>query len=286
MRILIVLIFLASGCTSYRVQQSALVPAATLPPLPASAPAAVDVYLEDSTVTFVSEPERAPDSDAGLWITRHMLQAAATFHPNDYVGIRVLTPVGLQQGAMRAAPTTLQRPDKRVTGGGAGVTLSVPWFGGSQQMHFTGELHLLSIPTRAIATCEFNCTGASPERITHHRRFVEQAVLGVDYVVELRDGVRLALRAATRSHPTNHETISNGTGNAEVSPGPAYAIVGTSLEVQLSEWLSVTPSVQWPVTHSPVVYGPIISVGLRGTIPREPRPAAGRFGYGDSRVSK
>lgn len=279
MPLILFIAFMVSGCTSYRVQQSALVPAATLPALPASQPAVADVYIEDSTVTFVSEPERAPSSDAGLWVTRHLLQVAASAHITDYLAIRMLAPVGLAQGAMRTAPTLLARPDKPVTGGGGGVTLSLPFGGGSQQLHFSTELSILSIPTRSTATCVTGCEGKPPVVKRQQRKYVTPLVLGLDYILELRQGARLAIRAGLRGHPVNHEVIDNSDGGAEVEMGPAYAIIGTSLEVQLADWLSITPTVQWPVNRSPIRYGPIISVGVRGTATRAPTTKSKLFGY-------
>src|SRR4029077_5748594 len=103
------LALLAAGCTTYHVRQSSLVPAMALPPEPVSRGVA-DLYLGDSTVTFLSEPEPAPDSQAGMWVARPNLELAGTLRPLENLGFRMLGMDSLSEGAIRTAPTTLHAP--------------------------------------------------------------------------------------------------------------------------------------------------------------------------------
>lgn len=254
-----------AGCTTFKVQQSALVPAATLPMLP-SERGRLDLQFEDSTVTFLSRPKRAPNSDAGLWITRHLLQGGFSGHLSPNIRLGFSGMAGLWQGAMRAAPTTLANPERTAGGLGPGVSGTFP-LGEHDHLHVSLDALLLSIPTRVFSRCVSFCEDVPEVRAGTGRETILQTSFALAATHDVSRTVRLAARVGVRNHPENHEEIENGDGTAEVDHGPIYVIAGFSTDFALNEWLNVVPTLQWPLSRSPVRYGPILSLGVRGTMP-------------------
>ena len=268
---LTLLVATMEGCTTYHVQQSSLVPAATLPAAP-SPGGLVDLYLEDSTVTFLATPEQAPNSEAGLYIPRHQFQAAATFHFNEYFAFRMLGRQGLSAGAMKAAPTTLIKPGEDVRGLGQGWLASIPLSGERHRLHITADMLFMSVPSYVIAECVSGCDGVVQTRRGPQTDGVLQSSIAFAYAYRATSNVELIVTTALQTHPTNIRDFSNYAPVAEVESGPAYVIAGLGAEIHLKPYLSLLPQLSWPISRDPVVYGPVFGLGLRASVPR-PTPA-------------
>lgn len=269
-------VLLSSGCVSYTVRQSALVPPPALPPS-GHRVGVLDVHVTDSTVTFLSVPERAPNSDAGLWITRHLLQAGVSARMGRYLAIRAHGLVGLSDDAMAAAPTTLRNPGQHVSGFGGGVELRHGV--GPHHFNLTLDTRFLSVPTYYEVICHDpqDLEGLCPDPNQGGQRRQEgvlQALLTATYSAELHPGIRSVFAVSLQNHPTNRERFESSTPSPQVHEGPLNAVVAIGLDVDVTDWFGIVPTLQWPVTRDPVVYGPILGVGLRGSIlgPQPPPP--------------
>jgi len=255
------------GCTTFQIRQSALVPAATLPPTPSSRGAA-DVYLEDTTVTYLSYPERAPISNAGLWIPRHQFQGALSFHISDHLSLRVLGLDGLSLGAFKADPSTLRNPGKDIWAWGFGSTVSLKPFDERHELHLSFGMFLVDVPCYREVTCdEEDCDGVS-----NRGKGVEYEKAGMSYVslvyaYGFYQWLDLLVTAAVRNHLTNKESFSSSIAGADIDVGPAYVTVGIGTEIWFYDFFSLDPYIQWPVMRNPIIYGPIVGLGLRGTLP-------------------
>src|SRR5262245_37732978 len=139
-----------TGCTTYHVMQSSLVVPPVAPP-PAADHGLLDAYAGDATVTFVSRPRRAPNDHSSLWISRHVLQAALTFHPSPLIAFHMLGIVGLDEGALRTTSSGLPRPEGSVGGYGTGVSVTLPH--GPHRFLLSANLLIVSIPSYAETTC-------------------------------------------------------------------------------------------------------------------------------------
>lgn len=253
------------GCGATRVQQSTLVPAATLPPPPRH-DGTIDLYLEDSTVTFVSRPERAPDSNAGLWIARHNFQGELTLHANEYFALRFGALQSLSAGAVRATPTTIRNPGDDLRGAGFGATANVPLGQEQTRLFLVADFALLYLPSFVRTACG-NCDRDDPYLAGHvDTRAVGRVAVALTLAHALSSDVRLFASGAVANHPTNREEFDSDTEavHADVDFGPANVTVGLGAEIDVA-WLSFVPYVQWPVTADPVRYGPIVGLGIRGT---------------------
>lgn len=263
-----VLLATAGGCATYTVRQSALVPAAVLPN-PSHRDGAFNLYVSDSTVTFLSPPERAPNSDAGLWITRHLFQAGGSVAFGKRAALRVHGIYGLSEGAIAAAPTTLQNPGINSYGIGAGWDVRL--HEEAHHLSLTLDLRLLSIPTFFEVVCASGpCTG--DDRVGHRRIDTVQGAATLTYGFDVDPTWRLLFALAALNHPTNTAQFTSrplgpSPPSSDVDAGPLNVILGVGVEVSITEEVGVIPMLQWPVTRDPVVYGPILSLGVRGTIP-------------------
>ena len=265
--LVLALVLAAAGCVTYKVQQSSLVPAATLPPPPtASGRGIADLYVADSTVSFLLTPELAPNENAGLWIPRTQVDGALTLRPGRGLGLRLLWLDGLPQGAMAASPTTLSNPGGNTWGVGFGFDVSsdqrAPWAVGASL-----DLLALTVPSHVIAVCVENCPLASIQA-TGHSQTDTVPLYSVAMRLTWRAGAsaRLFVTGAIKNHPTNMATFESAFPDGEVSSGRVNVLTGVGAEIQLGEWLSVVPQLQIPLTERPVRYGPIFAVGARATL--------------------
>jgi hypothetical protein len=259
-----VVVLASTGCATYSVQQSSLVPAPVAPP-PATERGIADAYVGDATVTFVSRPKRAPNNHSGLWITRHLLQGALTLHFSELAAFRLTGVVGLHQGAMQAAPTTLENPGSEVTGMGAGWIMNLPF--AAHALTLSLDLGLLAIPSYIEATCVSGKDCDFNYRTGHDRDEIAWAAATAGYAYRFSDQWRAQLGFVLQNHPTNLEQFESSENDAEVQDGPLYVTVALAVEWQPLPWLGLAPELQWPLTRSPVRYGPIVGLGVRGLAP-------------------
>jgi hypothetical protein len=255
------------GCTTFTVRQSALVPAAVLPN-PGHRDGVINLHASDSTVTFLARPERAPNSDAGLWITRHLFQVGMSVAIHERLALRLNGLYGLSEGAMAAAPTTLQNPGINTWGIGTGLDVRINEE--AHHLNLTLDFRLLAIPTFFEATCTSGPCGGD-DRVGRRHEGILQGNLSLTYGFDFDPTWRGLFAISVLNHPTNAEEIASPSASSDVDAGPLNLILGVGVDVTITEGLGVIPMLQWPVTRDPVVYGPILSLGLRGSIP-EPKP--------------
>jgi hypothetical protein len=248
------------------VQQSSLIPA-PVAPAPGIDKGIADAYVGDATVTFVSQPHRAPSSDSGLWVSRHLFQGALTLHASPLIAFRMTGLSGLSQGALKTAPTLLPNPGDGVFGYGAGVLVTLPW--DPHRLLLSLHVDVLSIPSFVQSACESSCDPA--ERITdsrHDRDEVVRSVVTAGYGYRFNHLLGAQLTLTFQNHPTNREAFESDSRDAEIHTGPIYVTAAVGVEWTPVEWLGVAPLLQWPLTRSPIEYGPIIGLGVRGIVPR------------------
>lgn len=261
----VVLLALCAGCSTYRVQQSSLVPAATVPAATGDR-GLLELYAEDSTVTFLSRPELAPSSDAGLYVARHQLQLAGAAHISKYLGMRGLMKHGLSVGAMAAAPTTLRNPGRGVSAWGHGWFAKLPLAGRRHRLHLAVDYQLVHVPSFVITQCVSGCEGEVASRRGLQRDVTFQSALALTYIHQPARDLDLRFTAAFQTHPTNVRDFESSRPDAEVESGPAYLTLGLGAEILLTPYFSVLPQISWPVSREPIVYGPIFGIGLRGIL--------------------
>lgn len=264
----LVALLAGAGCATYSVRQSSVVPAAMLPPPPATRGTG-DLYVGDGSVTFLSgDPELAPSEHAGLWIPRTQLNGSATYRW-PHVGIRGSWLVGFPQGAMAAAPTTLRNPDQAVFGFGPGILVRPTPPGSELTLTATFDSMLVSVPSYLEATCTTGCEGARPNGAWREREALFLYSLTATTTWRASSLLDVFLTFGVQNHPTNVERFDTTELEPEVQSGPINLLVAVGAELHLTRWLSLVPQVQWPVTAEPVRYGPILSFGLRTTAHRE-----------------
>lgn len=255
-----------TACTTYHVQQSSLIPP-PVAPAPGTEKGIADAYVGDATVTFVSQPHRAPSSDSGLWVSRHLLQGALTVHASPLIAFRITGLSGLSQGALETAPTLLPNPGDAVYGYGAGVLVTLPW--DPHRLLLSLHAESLAVPSFIRATCESSCDDGDQTVVSKHDRdVVLRSAVTAGYGYRFNSLLGLQLTLTFQNHPTNRESFESDARDAEIHTGPIYVTVAAGVEWTPVEWLGVAPLLQWPLTRSPIEYGPIIGLGVRGIVPR------------------
>ncbi|HKP55851.1 MAG TPA: hypothetical protein VJV78_03995 [Polyangiales bacterium] len=253
-----------AGCTHYEVLQSSLVAPPVAPP-PATEQGLLDAYVGDATVTFVSRPQRAPNNDSALWVARHVLQGALTLHASQLIAFRITGFTGLHQGAMPTTSSQLRNPGSSVNGFGMGTMLSVPY--GPHRFLLSADLGIVSIPSYIEVTCVSECEGHVEFYAGRQRESVVQAVGTAGYAYRFDSSFHLQFIATLQNHPTNHESVTSSEADGDVQTGPVYVGLALSVEWLPIPWLGLIPALQWPVTRSPIQYGPILGLGVRGVLP-------------------
>jgi hypothetical protein len=254
-----------TGCASYQVMQSSLVAPPIAPP-PATEQGVLDAYVGDATVTFVSRPSRAPGNESSLWIARHVLQGALTLHANPLLALRISGIIGLHQGALQTTSSQLPNPGGTVGGYGMGASLTVPV--GPHRFLLSADLFIISIPSYAETICT-TCEGEEAALYAgQSHESIFQAVSSAGYAYRVDQRFHVQLIATLQNHPTNQESFTSSDAGAKVHGGPLYAGLALSVEWLPIPELGLIPAIQWPITQSPIRYGPIIGFGVRGVFLR------------------
>ena len=263
-------LLLGAGCVHYDIRQSSLVPIPTLPATP-SRTGPVDVLLSSHTLTAMTAPTRASStSDAALWVPREQIEGAFSARMlGRRASIRLDWMHGLSSGARAIVPNELPRPASAVWGVGPGIS----FHGGDDfgwQADVSADVLLVSVPSwvEATASCSWPCsaTPSAPE-VTEQTDSV--LLYSVSTVVGYRvdDALRVFATLAVRNHPSNRAAFVSNDPDAEVYSGPVNLLAGLGVEIGVASWLSLIPQVELPVTESPVRYAPVLSLGVRATVP-------------------
>lgn len=198
---------------------------------------------------------------------RHLLQGALTLHISELFAMRLTGVVGLHQGAMQAAPTSLENPGLDVTGNGLGAVLTVPF--GQHGLMLSADLGVISIPSYVEVFCDppTDDLCLSLQENKHDRDPVLWSAASAGYAYRFNDRLRVQLSFVLQNHPTNREQFYSSSTDAEVQDGPLYVTSALVVEWQPTDWLGIAPAVQWPLVRSPIEYGPIVGLGVRGIVP-------------------
>ena len=259
---------IVSGCSVYSVKQSSLVPVAVLPPPPGERTTG-DFYLGDDTLTFLQQPELAPNEDAGLWIPRTQFDGAVSVRPIPRLGLRFLWLAAPAGGAQKAAPTTLADPGGSTGGPGLGVSTRIGPLVGPWSFDIAGDFLVVSVPSRLWAACVENCPPGETIHTWKEHDMVAIYSLATFMTWRVSQAGRLMFSAALRNHPTNVANFETVLPASSVHAGPLNLLLGLGGEIQLGSGFSLVPQVHVPVLARPVRYGPIIAVGLRYSFGRD-----------------
>lgn len=264
----------ALGGCAYDVQQSSLVPAA-VPPPPTTHEGRADVYAGHGTVVFLSRPELAPNSEAGLWIPRHQVDGQAGFRLHRRGRFRLHYRESIWRGAMKAAPTTLPNPRRDAHVMGTGYAFRAGGFGEPWMIDFGFDLAVAVIPSWIHAEPTTHCTVDCVPRTEVQIDAVPVFGTWVSWRQQVSPVVALRLGMTLQTHPTNQQSFGSDSPSAKVYVGAPNLLLDAGAELRLTDWLRAIVTVTLPTTAAPVRYGPILGFGLRAVL-EEPRPASGR----------
>lgn len=259
--VLLLVPLLTTGCYANQVRQSSLVPSAALPPPPSFRHRA-DVYVGNSSIAFIKRPELAANEEAGLWIPRHQLDGAISVRLGRWVGLRLNYRHGFSEGAIKAADTTLQKPDDDVFGVGTEVQGRIP-IDKDMDMFLSFGTTLFTVPSYLEIRPEF-CDTCVPERRQETEQ-VMQFSFGGAYRWRVSQLIAVWGMMNAQTHPTNRAAFSSSLPEGDVETGPMNLLFGAGAELEIVPQFHIVPMVQVPVFERPIRYGPLISVGLRGS---------------------
>jgi hypothetical protein len=145
--------------------------------------------------------------------------------------------------------------------------MSLPF--GPHVVVLSADIAALSVPSFIVARCTSGCEGREGSTTSADQRdTVLQGSSTLGYRYRFQEELSAQLTVGMQNHPTNQELFSSGSVNAEVQGGPLYVTAGLGLEWEPLPWLGLAPVLQWPLTRSPIEYGPIVGFGVRGMVPR------------------
>lgn len=257
------------GCTSYKIRESSLVPSA-IPAGPPSFRGRGDVYVGDSTLTFLRSPVLAENENAALWIPRAQLDGTVSVRFHEKASLRFGVRYGFPDGAIGLGNTQLKEPREGFIGGSIGVQgrLLAEDKGDPFELKFVVDIGGLSIPTylHIIETEEFGETREWDE-VQHPFIFTLSAFLYGEH--SLATSASIFWAAGLQNQPTNVGEYTSSSPENEVSEGPLYPVIGFGADLHPTPGFSVVPQIYWPVYWDPILYGPVVSLGLRATFGTE-----------------
>lgn len=263
----------ATGCVTgppppvYEVRQSALVPAPAHAPPPAFEGLG-DLYLGDATLIHLSEPELEPNANAGLYVPRTQVQAVAGIRVTPGFVLRLLYEHHPSGGELAAAPTTLESPGGFSFAAGLGAAGRVEVDG--WHMRFGLDALMMQISTHRESRCIEHCTDA---RSGSRGGLTGVAGYGAWWTMHFVDHgmVHPWVGVTFRNQPTILGSFTTtDPGGTEPETGVVSLVSQLGAEILLTRGFRLVPHIQWPISASPIVYGPIVGIGMRGTLGDEP----------------
>ena len=222
-------------------------------------------------------PTRAErNSDSALWVPREQVEGAISIRiGRGRFATRLDWMHGFSEGSRAIAPNDLPRPDSSVWGLGTGFTFHAgdAQKPGGWEVDLSADVLRLSIPSwvetveHPERTC-FGCVETTGPPVRSQQRdsvMLYSTSIVVGYRVDWR--LRVFATVALRNHPSNHGAFTSSVPDAEVYTGPFNLLAGLGVEVGVTEWLSLIPQVAIPVTEAPVRYAPVVTLGVRATVP-------------------
>ncbi len=255
-----------TGCPSFSVRRSALVPHAA-PTMRTGQPTAGSAELGLSTPRLVSlgQPSEGDGANAGLYLPR--TQGGAE--------LRIPTPrmpdvdldVHYEYGFLRGAtPITADQPRPRGGGvyGAGGSAYWAPRVGRDFRIGFGAGVTVYSIPFIEYRTCVDGCGAVPVNDIEEGRRKV--LVLSSSITPSFKVGrVNVFASMTARNHPTNTKgevtTDPYFDDSDEIRSGPMILIAAAGAEIDLGP-LRAMANVFLPLDDSVVNYVPTIGMGI------------------------
>jgi hypothetical protein len=257
------------ACTTYRVQQSSLVPMA-VPPSPARFDSRGDALLGGSTVAHVGQPDLFPSDEAGLYVPRIQGEGQVAVRAHRRGSVRLLYREGFHRGALPSHPTLMPNPGRNTRAAGAGYAFRLGGFGERWSVDLAAELMVAGIPSYVHVT-----TDDDPVRTVLQYDLVPVFSGSIVASHEISSQVRVFCQFALQTHPTNRRDFTSTRPRGEVYMGAPNLILGIGFEMDANDWLSLLPQLHWPATAAPVRYGPIITLALRARFGDPPARSEG-----------
>lgn len=255
------------GCGPiHQVRESTLVPVG-VPGPPTNFNQRADLYIGDSTMSFLDKPATNPDANAGLYIPRTQLDSALGIRFTRFFGARFLYRHLFAAGAVRGSPSTVANPGRDGHEIGVGFGFHIAPSDSRFALDLGLDTSVAVLPTRLESNecLDDECMMLGPTRIGGSTEDVMVFSATVFGSYRLGDEARLIAGLGIQNHPSNEGSYSSIYVEPRVTMGPINVILVVGAELPLTDWLNVIPQIQWPATSDPVLYGPIMSVGFRAS---------------------
>jgi hypothetical protein len=271
----LVVLALATGCSTYSVRKSALAPHIA-PPMRSGqdlGEASGEASFGASTLASAAAPQEGDGANAGLYIPRVEVVGALRKRISDNLDLGVMWDHGFRRGAYATSEDQPSPNKNNVYGGGLSGFYSLATSAPGLRIGVGLDLLLYSIPFVEYRTCVSLCGGQTYTQVDHDRETIGVASLSV--VPSWKTGRLTVFGGGTLR---NHPTVEKGSLEVldvddEVEGGPVNFILHAGVDVELGGGLRAMALVYQPIDQNPVQYYPTLGVGL--TIPlakREPPP--------------
>lgn len=263
-----VVLAVASGCASYSVEQSSLVPLPTAPP-PAPMSGRGALELGASIATGVG-PERSSTAASGLAVPQGQPQGALSVRVADFLVLRAYGGAALPQGATQVTGS-IPTPQESAWFGGIGPVLRIL---AAERLLFVDiglSAGFAVIPSTLHITDNDACTDSFPPvcstSVERWREVMPLFALGTDFGVRPIEWLQLRVGATVRNQPTNEAQFARAAvPGSSVSAGPVGLVVHAGVQLDVIDELGFRADVEWPAVNLGLAYGPIVTLGVQGRI--------------------
>jgi hypothetical protein len=256
-----------SGCATYSVEQSSMVPLPTAPP---PAPMSGRGALELGASIAPEVEGGATTAASGLAVPLAQPQGALSVRVADFLVLRAYGGVALPQGATQVTGT-IPAPAESAWFGGIGPVLRI--LAAERLLFFDIGLSVgfAVIPSTLHITSNDACSSDIPPvcrtTVEQWREVMPLFALGTDFGVRPIEWLQLRVGATVRNQPTNEAQFSRGgVPGSSVSAGPIGVVVHAGLQLDVIDELGVRADVEWPAVNLGLAYGPIVTLGVQGRI--------------------
>lgn len=276
MRLVLAVLTLTSGCTTYTVRKAALAPHIA-PPLrngQGMGDARAEAQVGASTLMSAGAPEEGENANAGLYIPRVEMNAAMRTRVRPNVDVGFLWDHGFRQGAYATSEDMPEPKNGSVYGGGPSIFYSMPTGAPELRIGLGLDFMIYSIPYVEYRTCVDFCDGQPYTTVTHDRDNI--GVYSLSVVPSWHSGRFTIFGGGTmRNHPTIEKGSVEGVFDSddEVTGGPAMLIAHAGLEMDVGGGVRAMGMVYQPLEQDPVRYMPTVGVALTLPFAHDTPPA-------------
>ncbi len=238
--------------------------------------------LGTSTLSLLTDPKKAPDANAGLYIPRVHVSGGVRFRMNRQLDLGLLFDYGLDNGSI-----PIQEGQPVINNGdvyGGGITTQYVLETGNPDLTvgFGLDVLIYSVPYVEYRSCvpsdlDPRCEVGDlfvQDSVEYKRNRVPVGALGITPAWRLNPNLSVFGGITMRNHPTVPRVAIENAINPDQDPvesGPANFITNAGIEYSFNNGVRAMVHVFQPIYADPVRYGPTFGAAITIPLSRDPK---------------